>query len=74
MQGSWENGNFVLASTKDSENEALRERVSRLESALTLAIDLVDHWGGYASEYFQQKYNLAGDLATLRAALAAKEG
>ena len=33
MQGTWENGNFVLATTKNDEIQQLRNRVSELEAA-----------------------------------------
>lgn len=50
----------------DRENEILRERVKWLESMLTRwaeeAYDDVGAWGGYASPYFQNKHDLAGDL------------
>ena len=49
-----------------AENEKLR-------SALGLAIDAVEHWASYASPYFQEKHDLAGDLQKLRAALGEKE-
>ena len=48
-----------------AENEKLR-------SALGLAIDAVEHWASYASPYFQEKHDLAGDLQKLRAALGEK--
>jgi hypothetical protein len=49
-----------------AENEKLR-------AALRLAIDAVEHWASYASPYFQEKHDLAGDLQELRAALGEKE-
>ena len=35
--------------------------------ALEDAAEMVADWGGYASEYFQLKHDLAGDIAKLRA-------
>jgi hypothetical protein len=45
-----------------AENEALR-------AELRFARDEVEDWGGYASEYFRTKHDLAGTLARLDAAL-----
>lgn len=69
--------------TKDAALEALRAEVrtlvhqngewqahaERLAEALQLARDLVEYWAGYASEHFQKKHNLEGDLALLDDAL-----
>ena len=46
-------------------------RIATLEKALREAIEMVESWGAYASDYFKDKHNLAGDIAELRAALAA---
>jgi hypothetical protein len=40
-----------------------------LVEALRDAIDCVKEWAAYASEYFQDKHALVGDLARLRAVL-----
>jgi len=48
---------------KNAENE-------RLRLALKEAREMVAHWGAYASEYFQDKHDLPGDLGELDAALA----
>jgi hypothetical protein len=40
----------------------------RLRAALSEAVGIVEHWGGYASKYFQDKHDLAGDIAKLVAA------
>ena len=47
----------------------LEAKVDRLAEALQLARDLVEDWAVYASEYFQKKHNLEGDLALLDDAL-----
>lgn len=47
----------------------LEAKVDRLAEALQLARDLVEDWAGYASEHFQKKHNLEGDLALLDDAL-----
>ncbi len=51
----------------------LEKENARLRAALGLAIDAVEHWASYASPYFQEKNDLAGDLQQLRAALGEKE-
>ena len=52
--------------------EAVAE-IEKLRAALRLAIDAVEHWASYASPYFQEKHDLAGDLQEMRAALGEKE-
>lgn len=47
--------------------------VERLRLALADAIESVEEWAGYASDYFREKHDLAGTLKGLRAALAAAE-
>ena len=54
-----------------AERDALREQVRVLRDGLAEAIECVEAWGCYASEYFQTKWNLSGDLVRLRAALEA---
>ncbi|KAF4559217.1 MULTISPECIES: ead/Ea22-like family protein [Pseudomonas] len=49
-----------------AENEAMR-------SALLEASEEVATWGAYASEYFQEKHDLAGCVAKIHAAAMAKE-
>jgi len=49
------------------------KEIERLRAALRLAVDAVEHWASYASPYFQEKHDLAGDLQKLRAALGEKE-
>lgn len=44
--------------------------VTRLVQALRDAREMVDEWAAYASDYFQEKWDLAGDLAKLDAVLA----
>lgn len=45
-----------------------------LLEALKEAHDSVESWGGYASDYFQRKHDLAGDIERIRAAIAKAEG
>ena len=56
-----------------AEAVALKAEIEKLRAALHLAIDAVEHWASYASPYFQEKHDLAGDLQELRAALGEKE-
>lgn len=48
---------FVIMSKEDV--EAIRDKA--LE-ALEEAKEDINHWGSYASEYFQEKHDLQGDL------------
>jgi len=49
------------------------DEIEKLRAALRLAVDAVEYWASYASPYFQEKHDLAGDLQKLRAALGEKE-
>ncbi len=51
---------------------ALRAENERLRTALRDARECVQAWSGYASEYFREKHDLAGDLARIDAALEEK--
>lgn len=75
--GDWALG-FLEAVGPDDETEKYvpahlleeeRERVEALEAALGEAVDMVIDWGSYASEYFQEKWDLEGDVEKLRTAL-----
>ena len=43
--------------------------IDRLTAGLRDAIECVESWAAYADDYFATKWDLAGDLARLRAAL-----
>jgi hypothetical protein len=45
----------------------------RLRRALEDAKEAVQSWGAYASEYFQEKWDLAGDIAAIDAALSVRD-
>lgn len=62
----------ILTEAAD-EIEKLRVERDALRAALVKAIDCVQFWAAYASEYFQDKHDLADDLRDLRAALGEKE-
>jgi hypothetical protein len=49
------------------------DRIEQLEGALSEAIEDIEHWGGYAGEYFQDKWDLKGSIAKARAALAGEK-
>ena len=51
-----------------SETEAI------LLAALKDARSDVESWGAYASEYFKEKWDLAGDLARIDAVIAQFDG
>lgn len=67
-------GDFQLEKRNKAEAEvhALRDEIKKLTVALWDAIDCVLAWSAYASEYFKEKHDLAGDLARLRAVLKGK--
>ena len=50
-------------------NDATK-RIADLEKALDEAIEEIQDWAMYASEYFREKHALTGTLARLRAILA----
>jgi len=52
---------------------AAADEIEKLREALRVAMDAVEYWASYASPYFQEKHDLAGDLQKLRAALGEKE-
>jgi hypothetical protein len=46
----------------------------RLRRALEDAKEAVQSWGAYADTYFQEKWDLAGDIAAIDAALSVSDG
>jgi len=52
---------------------ASRAENEKLRAALWDARECVQAWSGYASEYFREKNDLAGDLARIDAALEEKQ-
>jgi hypothetical protein len=61
------------AEPSEGDMETAAQEIEKLRAALRLAIDAVEHWASYASPYFQEKHDLAGDLQEMRAALGEKE-
>lgn len=62
----------IPAHAKDS----MMSRAKELEAMVLLAeaIEDIDSWASYASDYFRDKHDLAGTLARYRAALGEKHG
>jgi len=52
----------------DDAADAAADEIERLRAVLTDAAEDIEHWGGYASPYFQDKWNLQADIAKYRAA------
>lgn len=53
-----------------SDLAAAEAEVERLRAALIEAAENLATWGAYADEYFQEKWNLEGDIARVYAAAA----
>ena len=51
------------------ELDEARAQIAAKDAALREARAMVEDWGGYAAGYFQEKHDLAGDLARIDAAL-----
>ena len=63
---------YVAAANPSAILELIRQR-DELLAALKDARELVDDWGAYASNYMQEKHDLAGDLDRLDAAISKVE-
>ena len=50
------------------------DKLERTIYLLEEAIDEIDHWGAYASPYFQEKYKLEDKLAKFRRQVAHLKG
>ena len=64
---------FIAAANPTAILELIQQR-DELLVALKDARELVDDWGAYASNYMQEKHDLAGDLERLDAAISKVEG
>ena len=62
-------GNQSWLKPEDTTVWEAADEIEKLRAALRFAVDAVEHWASYASPYFQEKHDLAGDLQKLRAAL-----
>ncbi len=75
-------GKLWLADRQSSETrEEAAAELRRLHAvnadllqALKEATDAIEHWGTYATDYFQQKWDLQSDINAARAAIARAEG
>ena len=63
---------YIAAANPAAILELIRQR-DELLVALKYARELVDDWGAYASNYMQEKHDLAGDLERLDAAISKVE-
>ena len=63
---------FIAAANPTAILELIQQR-DELLAALKDARELVDDWGAYASNYMQEKHDLAGDLERLDAAISKVE-
>jgi len=73
LHEAWRIGgeNGARADSLAAEKEELAGQVAMLRDELQSARDSIEDWGAYAMEYFQNKWNLKGDIAKADAALAA---
>jgi len=63
----------VALDSAASEIEHLRAENARLRATLSDAIEFAEEGWGYASEHFRNKWDYAGQLAALKAALEVTE-
>jgi hypothetical protein len=47
---------------------------AELVGALRDAVEMIEFWSGYASDYFKEKHDLDGDIAKVRAAFTKANG
>jgi hypothetical protein len=64
----------VTAQSAAEELRRLSALNGELLQALKDATDAIEHWGAYASDYFQQKWDLQSDINAARAAIGRAEG
>lgn len=68
MRGGGEsNDDFARRRQKEREDgadliKAQTARIAELEAALKAAAEDIGDWGAYASQYFQEKWDLAGEV------------
>lgn len=58
----------------EADNKRLHEVNQELVSWLSEAVILIGDWGAYASECFQNKYDLQGDINRINAIIAKATG
>ncbi|MFK3770812.1 ead/Ea22-like family protein [Pseudomonas putida] len=70
---AWRTAFLAERDAQMRQRDQLRAENDGLRKALLEASEEVATWGAYASEYFQEKHDLAGCVAKLHAAAMAKE-
>ena len=73
--GEWKDGKWYSKFHRDAWIKAVKpyaDDIERLREKYEEAIDDIEEWGAYASEYFQEKWKLKECIEQHRAAL--KEG
>jgi hypothetical protein len=63
----------VLCDEAADEIERLRAKEARLREALQHAVEELEFWGAYASDYFKEKHGFDETIEKLSTALAEKE-
>ena len=72
----WDRLNILNKALGDSfraERDQIKAECEGLRESLTHAADEIESWGAYASDYFQQKHDLAGTVLKIRQAAMSKE-
>jgi len=64
----------AVADAASAELRRLHAVNAELLQALKDATDAIEHWGTYATDYFQKKWDLQSDITAARAAIARAEG
>ena len=72
LEGNWSRCSHACA-IEQTKREQAEARAERLAEALREARDAIEDWAGYASDYFREKHDLAGDLAKIDALLRDQE-
>ncbi|MHA7114654.1 hypothetical protein ACX0KM_10830 [Pseudomonas promysalinigenes] len=70
---AWRTAFLAERDAQMRQRDQLRAENDGLRKALLEASEEVATWGAYASEYFQEKHDLAGCVAKIHAAAMAKE-
>lgn len=65
---TWRTNYFKDIEALQKEIAALTAKLEKAREALEDAAECIESWGGYASAYFQDKHDLAGDIERIRTA------
>jgi len=74
--GEWKDGKWYSKFHRDAWIKAVKpyaDEIERLREKYKEAIDDIEEWGAYASEYFQEKWKLKECIEQHRAALKEAE-